>query len=94
MQEEERKPRISNKLVWEGNIKTYKSKTTGDVIRDFYESLGLTQKEFADEIHFTPQAVSKWSCGDIPSSDGLAALRRVGLDLNMFFDILNHKEGQ
>jgi transcriptional regulator with XRE-family HTH domain len=58
--------------------------SVGDNIRKQREAKGLTQKDLADKLFVTPQAVSRWEKGDVePSVDalkGMSAIFGVSID--------------
>ena len=53
------------------------------ILKQALEKCGMTQKELADIIHVTPQAVSKWIKGESrPSVDNVIEINKVlGIDL-------------
>lgn len=87
MQKNNKELRRSKKLTWQDRVKTYKQQTPGDVIRDYCESQDMTQKEFADDLHYTPQAVSNWSNNKIVSMDALLQLHELGFETLKYLDL-------
>lgn len=52
--------------------------SVGDHIRKFREAKDLTQKDLADKLFVTPQAVSRWENGDVePSVDTLKQMALI-----------------
>lgn len=54
-----------------------------DAIRKLLDRTGMSQKELAEKIHVTPQAVSKWARGESwPSTDNILLIFEVtGIDI-------------
>ena len=54
-----------------------------EIIKKALERVGMTQKELAERMYVTPQAVSKWVSGaSMPSVDNIAMIKEIlGVDL-------------
>ena len=64
------------------NSKT-KSKSIGDILKDALESNGMLQKELAEKLYVSPQAVSAWARNEKrPSKDNIKGIYQIlGIDL-------------
>ena len=53
------------------------------ILKNALKDVGMTQKELADALHVTPQAVSKWFTGEgRPSQDSVIGIYKIlGVDL-------------
>jgi transcriptional regulator with XRE-family HTH domain len=52
--------------------------SVGNHIRECREGMGMTQKDLADKLFVTPQAISRWENGDVePSVDSLKQMASI-----------------
>ena len=68
--------------------------TLGTNIRKFRNEKGMTQKDLADELHCTPQAVSRWEADEVePSIDTLKQMATLfGCSMDDLFGLESKKE--